>query len=564
MDLVRTIAAAATLFLFFSALLFPLGALIVSRTGLDARWKFWAALAASSFGYCLLLAAARLLGLPTGLISWFFRALALAALLLCLGRGTLAGYIDRTALRGVFFTSIYYLIAVCASAYPSGRIADVRPDSLQQISHLAIDNLIPYNVSRYFVEEISAQQLEVVPDWQLTDRGPLAGIFSAVVLMILGMRDGGNWLSAAPGVFFVFECFSIYLNVLSLLAVWWVCNWYFDRRTAACAMLLMCSSYFYFVNIYFSWPKFFSAAFILPAIAMFQIAASGTIIGLLFACALLAHESGVFVLLAFGFAVLIRALFSESGQYTAKLRLLGHAVFSGLLFYSPWLLYKWMSPKSGHHILYFNAFCFKDSSTISDLDPVNVLRLYLDQNSVAHILSVRAGNFFYPFNFFHAAGAYLEHWTSPFNLLSSVSHLVFYQFLYALGLPAFVLLAAATCRRSPGWSLLRLPAASAIGSLAFAALALACPLSTVNHVWAYAAFLIAVIPAARAAVEGGVPGALVFGLAVATNLAFALFCFGFGVAGFTAQHVTPHYVLALSVLVLFFYFAALREIYVDD
>jgi hypothetical protein len=189
------------------------------------------------------------------------------------------------------------------------------------------------------------------------------------------------------------------------------------------------------------------------------------------------------------------------------------------------------------------------------------LQQYLQQHSWSDILTVRLGNLFYPINFFHAWASYANLWNRPFDLAVSLSHLVFYQLLYAVGIPALGLLLF--LRRVPLGAFSELLPAC-FGALLPAALILACPLSTVNHAWAYPIFLCIAALCGGAASRGGTCAALLYGFACAENLVFLVLCAGYGWTGFVLHHAAGSYCAAVCALAACYFLFLLREMWAAD
>ncbi|MFN8389682.1 MAG: hypothetical protein U0136_05275 [Bdellovibrionota bacterium] len=559
MGVMPTVAAGALMFVLMTILLFPAGTILLYRSlpMLPSDLRPLVNAAASLFLLAAVLAVGCALGIAPSILSWLFRAVMILGLAACIHCGAWRLLCDRTFALGMLLFAIYFLLSLVLSAYPYGRIQDVRPERIQSLSQLAVDNLIPFDVARYFTERIPPSAVDVVPDWRFTDRGPLGGMIAATVLLTLGITESTHWFGATDGTYFVVQSALIYLNLLALLAVWQLASHYFGRRSAACALLLVSSSYFFLVNSYFTWPKLLSAYLLLSGIAIFQTGTLPVLVGLLLAGSMLAHDAVVFTLVAFAATVLIRELRGRNRE--RHIYALIQVPASAACWYAPWMIYKWLAGSGSGRLLYNHVFCFKDPEVVQ-LGLSNAAERYFETNTLAQILAVRLDNLFYPLNVAHAWGSYIALWSKPYELALSVSHLAFYQFLYAAGIPTVLLLVLGLQLRRLLPTGVGLLAASCYGALLPAAMIFACALSTVNHAWAYPAFLFTALLAGGVAMLGGAREALLCGLAVSTNLLLAVFNLGFAKGSFAAQHAGSSYLLVVFILAVAFFALLLREV----
>ena len=517
------------LFFLFALLLLPLGHLLVRLwwKNLGVELQILAAFALSTLSYASLLVPLVYFQAPSTVLSIVLWLIVAASFFRWISLGCHRVLVVPQIAYGFAVFFLYSLLCVTFAAYPSGKIDNVSAAGIMSFTGLPIDNLISYNSSRYLIERIDPDSIEVVPNWRFTERGPLAGFLNAVVFSLLDLKETGSWLSPSPGLFFVYEALLVFLNALSLLAVWLLSCLYCGRATAVAAVLLLVSTHFLAVNVFFSWPKLYAAFFVLVAIAVWQRERRGALTGMLLAGALLTHESTIFCLIAFAVWSLAAAwletrraeILCAPGEeryrsFGALFPIL--AAFSGLM--APWALYKLFCAASSPRLLYLHLFCNKDQ----DADSLSFARAaarYFSQSSLVEILSVRLNNLLYPVNVFHPLDAVLAQWPHIYRMAASVAPLAFYQLVFALGAPAFLLFAAAWFRLKSDAALRQMIIFLAIcgGALVPAALSFACPLSSWNHIWAYPAFLFCSIPAARVAVTSSLWAQIVFAFGVSTN-----------------------------------------------
>ncbi len=505
-----------------------------------------------------------LLLLPSAAVSWVLRGAMVVVLLLSI-RNTASVRKDFSrSLAPLAAWFCYYLLAIGAAAFPNLRISDVQPQTIQYLSHLAIDNIIAYDFSRVLVEDISPLAYEVVPGWQFTDRGPLAGVLTALCFRILGLEEHSHWLGVSPGLYYLYQALLTYLNTSALFLVFLLSERYWGRWSAAATMLILGSSYFFFINSLFTWPKFYGAALLMLGVAVASEAIRkqsdagrnlvGFLGGALLAAALLSHETASFALAAFFLALTLLAIpfvrIALFGGIELSLRTCCSIPLGWFLTYLPWILVKYSIGASENKLLYTHLLCSPDP----DLKTAGFLTAvggYLTQNGLSEILLTRWQNISYPLDFTHAGGTYRLLLDSPFQFLWSTSHLAFYQMIHSVGLPLLplVLCALFTSRvklREAGLLLL-----TGAGSLLVTGLLFACPLSTVNHTWGYVFFLVLCMLAAAGARQTFWTEVL-FAFGVAWNVCMFVICWYFGQARFAALHVSGAYVIAQLLLFLGF------------
>ena len=186
----------ALLFVFFLAVTVPLGSLVVCRAFPNVPPSIQLL---ASFGVSVAILAAELsllvlLDLPGLVIRTTLAATVVIAGVLCWRSAACRSLLNRETWRPLALIGGYLLLTVSTAAYPAANFRDISPASVDALMALPIDNLLPYNFSRYVVSEINPNSIDVFPGWRAGERGPLAGLFNAVVFYLLGIEDRGGWL----------------------------------------------------------------------------------------------------------------------------------------------------------------------------------------------------------------------------------------------------------------------------------------------------------------------------------------------------------------------------------
>ena len=543
------------LFLFFTLFFHLPGSLFLSARpwDFDSFPRLLLSFGFSCFFWALLMCCGLLLGLPQSVLQAVLAAAMGFSMFRALKKGALCELGKHRRLFLLWF--LFFAFALITAAYPRGLPGDVSPKSIQNLFDLPVDNIIPFNFSRYLVERIDPHDTEVVPSWSAVERGPLAGILTAAVFTILGLQEHAPWLWGSPRIFFVYEALLIYLNSLVFVAVWFLARAWFGKRSAPAALLACGSSYFTVVNLVFTWPKFFMAYFLLAAFMLFLHPTQGgaenkkgVFCGLFLALAMLAHDSAVFYLLSFFFfggLLLLRKPAQALRCFGPILAALGAVLL-------PWLLYKSSFPSTSR-LFYLQVFCSREE-VLDGLSLRHVFLSYVHEHGFAGLLSMRFGNLLYPFNLAHPFPALAGHWREPYALATALQPLVFYQLIFALGPLLFVLFLLALAQKSRTAGMFRVASLFAYGSLVFAVLAIGCSSATWNHQWALPAFALSTAGAAGAVFARlrTVP-ALVFAAALAWNILFLVLGLWFGPGRALYLHADPCYLkLQAGVFCVFF------------
>ena len=488
----ETILYASLFFLLFLTLLLPTGSIFFRVFGVKGEGVSSSlSIAGAVLLYSYLLALMLALGLSSTAIAAIIASIAILCLSLWLHTGL---YRHATSSRGLLVQLSFYCLCLSFCSFPDGKIQNFSPATTSNIFELPVDNLISYNTSRFLSSKINMNRLEVVPLWKATDRGPLSALMNSAIFKLLGLEERDHWLFTTPELFFIYKCLMTFLNTLSLLLIWELCAHYCGPIAACTASLIASSSYFFSVNCLYAWPKLFCATYVILSLTLLQNLPSRSpyrqlaTSGLLFAGALLSHNSAIFCLCALAIHSLYRAL--RRGFFVKRTITFSAALLGGI---APWELYKFLYAKSSSRLIYLHLFCNRDES-IARLSLLEAAKKYLENNEIISILGVRLDNLLYPFNFLSIDDLGLL-WRAPHQFIEESSHLSFYQLSFALGIlffPMFLYSLFSASREKSAKPFLR---NSLISHLALVpALAVfGCAEATSNHHWAYAAYLCGVM-----------------------------------------------------------------------
>ena len=554
---VETLIYASLLFALFGVVFIPTGKLLLKTFGLHREeLNLSLPIASSVIFYAFFFGLLSLLRAPAAAIFTALFIIATASLTHWL---TTSSYKSLRPRRALLLHYCFYCLCSSFCSLPTGQIQNASPATLSSTLGLPIDNLIPYNTSRLISAQLNLNSLEVVPLWRATDRGPLAALANSVVFAILGLEERGHWLLPTAKLFFVYQSLFIFLNGISLLLVWELCQHHSSQRAASYATLIAGSSYFFFVNWIFTWPKLLSAVYILLSLSILdkgeEIEERKRLIGsgVLFAGALLSHNSAIFCLCALTMVSLIRALIY--GFAIKKALVFALALSTSL---APWQAYKLLHAKSSPRLLYLHLFCNRDEK-LAELPLLEAAKKYLNENSLASIFKTRLDNLLYPFNFLHPKKELKKYWDSPYEFIEHSSHLSFYQLFFAVGALFFPLFLVALCsalRDPSARAFLRITTISYI-SLLPAIVAFGCPISTWNHHWAYATYLCTVVQLGLYLGRAGPLPRIFAHLALLVNCVVLVHCCYFSENSLLFLH-TPNSFVYLQ-LVLFLVFATISS-----
>ena len=375
---------------------------------------------------------------------------------------------------------LFYLLCTVMSYGPTFEPSEGISLRVASMFSLPIDNLIPYNTARFFLERISPLEREVVPTWNVLERGPVSGLLVASVFFLLRVKEYGAWLSPDEDSYFIYQQLLMFLNSFALVAVWEVASKFGGRRAGSFSVLFLISTFFFLLNTVYTWPKFFMASLLLLSLVMGFHYRKFAFSGLLFALSVFIHDSAVFCLPGY-FAVLIWQIFVGK-KYRKK-------DFIHLLLFSVFPILSWQLIKSSYSVdssrmLYHHLLCWQEVELPKE--PIFLAYVdYLKNQSLSDLLALKISNLWYPFDLFHVFDANIKSVASLYNALS---HLSFFQFVHGVSFIAVAMVIFSICVER-GQSKTRSLVLVTFGALFFAAIVYGCRLSTWSHHWAYPAFL---------------------------------------------------------------------------
>jgi hypothetical protein len=479
----------------------------------------------------------------------------------------------------VFFTKDISLLLVLTllflftfnllSAHPKGDFRNISPNTTMELTKLPIDNLIPYNVSRYFLEELEPARIDVTPDWKITDRGPLGGIIFSIVRLTLGLEEKGNWLEPSAGLFWLYQTTLSLANLLSCWALFICGKYLFSRRVALLALLLFSSTSFFYLNTIFSWPKFLSAY--LFVLGLFLLIHYGLrfIGGIFIGLAQLAHDSILFYIISLIFFLLIQNLIYRH-NLLSKIKEESKLLCGLLLPILPWTIYKQLHPLGIPRLFIMHVLCIEQQD-IAEISIPQALTKYWSSHTLAELLEVRLFNLLYPWNplpFFQQLSSHLSSVSkfmifyndaSFFQLWCGVGPITYLLFLASL----FFLIASPILNRS----FIKMPFIKmlgiTLGAILPVALILSCRASSVSHQWAYSAFLLVILGAASAIPRLGVIGKLLLAISLGINLFFAITLFVFYSKLELIIYASQSILLCAGFLIALIYLMLLSELFLD-
>jgi hypothetical protein len=106
--------------------------------------------------------------------------------------------------------------------------------------------------------------------YTFSDRGPLAGLASAPILLLTGGRppasaSGGPWSPFDPQGFLAYRLSMMTFASTAFLSVWTLTRRVGGRRSARLALLLAATTPFLVHEVWFTWPKLLAASLVLLA-----------------------------------------------------------------------------------------------------------------------------------------------------------------------------------------------------------------------------------------------------------------------------------------------------------
>lgn len=229
---------------------------------------------------------------------------------------------------------------------------------LNVIQTNANDNYIPYRQAQFILNRSDPTTDSFISEWgvHFFQRTPLMGGVTAFILNLFGDKVPVDytWSSGAQDLdltYMKFQLISHILNALFLLPAYALILHFFNKKTAAITVLLLAVNQFFVVNAIFSWPKSYTAFFILLSwVILFtanrRLALIGGLIG---GIAYLTHDLAV---LFIGASVV--ALFAQK-----RFRDMLYVILGLLLAAIPWFITSSIIFKKTSSFIYY-PFSLKD------------------------------------------------------------------------------------------------------------------------------------------------------------------------------------------------------------
>ena len=465
---------------------------------------------------------------------------------------------------------LFFSIFLC---FPSGQLEEANSLSSMFMTGMPVDILIPYNGSRYILENLNPNSLEVVPSWSFSERGPLMAILNSGLFSFLGLKEHILWLGGSQGLFFLYQSFSIILNLQALFVLILLCHEWFGLRAALLSLLTLISSYFVNLNMMFAWPKFSMASFLLVSFWYWVDTKDLKIPALFSAAAMLLHDSAVFFVLSFIILQGLLALYgsrNERSHEGASAKLFAvkdflpavkkSFIFTGvfILALSPWLILKKYYLESSPRLFYMHFFCYLGEN-VSSVSFLSLLEDYLDKNSILEIIKIKFINLIYPFDLFSSFKTFFSG-SSFYNSIFLAHNDKIFRILPSFGFALCVvfLLALFKKRKSTKYKNAVLLNVVSFSSIIFLALISGCKNNTVSHIWAYPACLsfALLVSAYLESLEGknltkGIMF-LLFSFGIGINFAYSFIYFSYGSKLKPFLHASPQYLFVLG-LIFFVY-----------
>jgi len=452
------------------------------------------------------------------------------------------------------FVIVFLLLSITTlyGAFPDGGLENPSGSLTMQLTRLPVDNMIPYNVSRLLVERINPTLVDIVPAWKFTDRGPLAGFFFASASIALGLEDAGHWGGSDQGIFFAYQFTMSFLNALSLIAVWAVAKKHLGDRAAWWSIILLSTSYFYLLNIFFSWPKFLMASYMLSGITLWcsthklpqRLDRSMIVVGLFCAAAMLSHDSAAFFIAAFG-VVVGTSFIWRINRSKKSMRNALSLCSSAALGLFPWILYKKLFLPPSNRGPFYHFFCYYGTNT-EGVTYSSLWQDYLSKHDWSEIVSIRLGNILLPVDPSRMFDLVTTYWSNPLLLIGNAQTTIFGQLIAGTGPIVFALSifglskilyehlrrvlqrksGAKTSADSHHMNLLENPVlvftAVAILGMTLTAITAGCAQATINHVCGYLGFLCVALTASYATKNSGMWTGILLGIHCGLNLFAAM------------------------------------------
>lgn len=372
--------------------------------------------------------------------------------------------------------------------FPDGKLGSVNGLQVMRLAGLEADSMIPYNFSRFIVERIDPSSRDVVPLWRASERPPLLAIVSSGYSILFGATESAPWMETSSFPFSVFQIAGTFMNSLSLILVGVIAIEINSLAAAAAAILLLGTNYFYVLNIFFTWPKFLMAFYLILALYISELKSyfklKYYLIGLLLGAALLSHEMCIFTI---GVYFILKIVTLK--KFQVKLPHIYYLVntFVGLLvIYLPWVIYKNYTLLPALKGPAYHFFCYKDETYNTSIN--FLFHQYVSSFSVKQYFTNVMKNMLFPFYMPEIAPLF----TNPIHYINYGQSFFFSRFVNGFGLftiPFFVFGGIKIYKNINYKNLFNLLLVLIIGFLALV-FTTGCAEYTSNHVWVYPLYLL--------------------------------------------------------------------------
>lgn len=281
---------------------------------------------------------------------------------LALKKGVMADLIpavnaQRWEIIIVFATAAFAACYICAGI-PSHDLSALDPVFIAQRKCFnfipCADNSLQYSTAGVFIRHTPPW---AAGGWTMGDRTPLMAVVNAFISFFI------------TPAFYGYKTYQLVGTLLNALFLWpcvlFVRRWFPGRFLMIIVPLSVVFNPFIFFNVFYTWPKLFSAYFgLLAVLFMIRLIPSMTaafMTGILWALAVLSHSGAVMSLPVFLSAFAVRAI----RQCGLKKCLVWGVVlllsFAAVQF--PWSCYKKAHPSINTSLLFYLHYVPKESST---------------------------------------------------------------------------------------------------------------------------------------------------------------------------------------------------------
>jgi len=303
-----------------------------------------------------------LLQAKTGYMTLAFWSCLVLILLLSLKKNAIHDLVpaisnQRLAIIIVFATAVFAACYICAGI-PSHDLSTLDPVFIAQRKCFnfipCADNSLQYTTAEVFIRHTPPW---AAGGWTMGDRTPLMALVNAFISFFI-----------APA-FYSYKTYQLVGTLLNALFLWpcvlFVKRWFPGRFLAVLVALSVVFNPFLFFNVFYTWPKLFSAYFgLLAVFFMMRLAPSvtaGLTAGVLWSLAVLSHSGAVMTLPVFLSAFAIKALRQCGLKKCLVWGLVLLLSFAAVQL--PWSCYKKAHPSINTSLLFYLHYVPKEAST---------------------------------------------------------------------------------------------------------------------------------------------------------------------------------------------------------